>query len=73
MDAYLLGELYYKGECEPFKKRGVQLLNLCYLTHQHESLSNIGVQTKLQIQALLDQVFPEYKGVFGALYLKITP
>ena len=26
------------------------------------------VQTKLQFQAFLDQVFPEYRGVFGDLY-----
>jgi transposase len=64
-DAYLLGELYYKEEFEPFKKRGVQLLNLRYLTRQYESLSRMCVQTKLQFQAVLDQVFPAYKGVFG--------
>jgi len=30
------------------------------------------VQTKLQFQAVLDQVFPEYKGVFGDLYVEIS-
>lgn len=30
------------------------------------------VQTKLQFQAVLDQVFPEYKGVFGDLYPEIS-
>jgi hypothetical protein len=30
------------------------------------------VQTKLQFQALLDQVFPAYKGVFGAMYSGIS-
>ncbi|RFT95326.1 IS110 family transposase, partial [Paenibacillus jamilae] len=54
-DAYLLGELYYKEEFEPFKKRGVQLLNLRYLTRQYDSLSKMCVQTKLQFQAVLDQ------------------
>jgi transposase len=71
-DAYLLGELYYKEEFEPFKKRGVQLLNLRYLTRQYESLSKMCVQTKLQFQAVLDQVFPAYKGVFGATYSSIS-
>lgn len=71
-DAYLLGELYYKEEFETYKQRGVKLLNLRYLTRQYESLSNMCVQTKLQFQAVLDQVFPEYKGVFGALYSKIS-
>jgi transposase len=71
-DAYLLGELYYKKEFEPFKKRGVQLLNLRYLTRQYESLSKICVQIKLQFQAVLDQVFPAYRGVFGAMYSGIS-
>lgn len=71
-DAYLLGELYYKEEFEPFKKRGMQLLNLRYLTRQYESLSKMCVQTKLQFQAVLDQVFPAYKGVFGAMYSGIS-
>jgi transposase len=71
-DAYLLGELYYKEEFEPFKKRGVQLLNLRYLTRQYESLSKMCVQAKLQFQAVLDQVFPAYKGVFGAMYSSIS-
>ncbi len=29
------------------------------------------IQTKLQFQAVLDQVFPEFKGVFGDLYSKV--
>lgn len=30
------------------------------------------VQTKLQFQAVLDQVFPSYKGVFGAMYSGVS-
>ncbi|WP_235209125.1 IS110 family transposase [Paenibacillus polymyxa] len=70
--AYLLGELFYKEEFEPFKKRGVQLLNLRYLTRQYESLSKMCVQNKLQLQAVLDQVFPAYKGVFVAMYSGVS-
>ena len=66
-DAYLLDELYYREDFEPFKKRGVQLLNMRYLTRQYESFSKMYVQTKLQFQAVLDQVFPAYTGVFGAI------
>lgn len=62
-DAYLLGDLYYREEFEPYKNRGVQLLNLRYLTRQYEAFSKMCVQTKLQFQAVLDQVFPAYKGV----------
>jgi transposase len=72
MDAYRLCELFYKEEFEPFKKRGVQLLNLRSLTRQHDAITKLFVQTKLQFQALLDQVFPEYGGVFGDLYSKVS-
>ncbi len=30
------------------------------------------VQTKLQFQAVLDQVFPAYRGVFGAMYSNVS-
>lgn len=30
------------------------------------------IQTKLQFQAVLEQVFPEYKGVFGDLYSMVS-
>lgn len=72
IDAYHLGELYYKEDLEPQKKRGIQLLNLRQLTRQQENMTGIMVQTKLQFQAILDQVFPEYKGVFGDLYAEIS-
>jgi transposase len=38
-DAYLLSELFYKEELEPYKKRGVQLLNLRNLTRQLENVT----------------------------------
>ncbi|MCI2256208.1 IS110 family transposase [Domibacillus sp. PGB-M46] len=72
LDAYHLCELYYKEDLEPHKKRGIQLLNLRNLTRQHENITGIYVQTKLQFQAVLDQVFPEYQGVFGDLYSGVS-
>jgi transposase len=72
MDAYRLGELYYKEELEPYRRRGIQLLNLRHLTRQHETITGLYVQAKLQFQAILDQVFPEYRGVFGDLYSKVS-
>ncbi|GAB0168486.1 hypothetical protein LSPCS325_19230 [Lysinibacillus sp. CTST325] len=39
IDAYHLGELYYKEDLAPQKKRGVQLLNLRHLTRQHENMT----------------------------------
>ena len=39
IDAHHLCELYYKEELEPYKKRGIQLLDLRNLTRQHENLT----------------------------------
>jgi len=72
IDAYLLCELFYKEELEPYKKRGIQLLNLRNLTRQHENITGVMIQIKLQFQAVLEQVFPEYKGVFGDLYSVVS-
>lgn len=71
-DAYLLCELFYKEELEPYKKRGIHLLNLRNLTRQHENITGLLIQTKLQFQTVLDQVFPEYRGVFGDLYSVVS-
>ncbi|MFB5198627.1 IS110 family transposase [Neobacillus sp. KR4-4] len=72
IDAYRLCELYYKEDLEPYKKRGIRLLNLRNLTRQHENITGMYVQTKLQFQAVLDQIFPEYNGVFGDLYSVVS-
>ena len=72
IDAHHLCELYYKEDLEPYKKRGIQLLNLRNLTRQHENLTGMFVQAKLQFQSVLDQVFPAYVGVFGELYSDVS-
>lgn len=72
IDARHLCELYYKEDLEPYKKRGIQILNLRNLTRQHESMTDMHVQTKLQFRAVLDQVFPEYENVFGDLYSTVS-
>ncbi|WP_232699273.1 IS110 family transposase [Brevibacillus daliensis] len=72
IDAQHLCEMYYKEDLESYKKRGIQLLNLRNLTRQHENLTGMYVQTKLQFQSVLDQVFPEYVGVFGDLYSDVS-
>lgn len=71
-DAYQLGEMFYKEGLEPYKKRGQYLMNLRYLTRQHESLTDMYVQLKLLFQAVMDQVLPEYHGVFDDLYSKVS-
>jgi transposase len=66
-DARHLCELYYKEDLETFHRKNVQTMNLRNLTRQHDSLTRNYVQLKLQFQTILDQVFPEYKDVFGDL------
>ena len=72
VDAYALCELFYKEDFERHKTRGVQLLNLRNLTRQHDAITGLYIQVKLQFQAVLDQVFPEYKGVFGDLHSAVS-
>jgi transposase len=72
IDAFHLGELYYKEEFEPYQQQAIQLLNLKHLTRQHGALTVTYVQTKLQFQSVLDQIFPHYTSVFGNLFSKVS-
>ncbi|CAH0311779.1 hypothetical protein SRABI96_05034 [Peribacillus sp. Bi96] len=71
IDAYQLCVLYYKEDFEPHKIRGIQLLDLRNLSKQ-EIVKNMYVEAKLQFHTILDQVFPEYRKVFGDLYSKVS-
>lgn len=48
VDGYLLCELFYKEELEPYKKRGVQLLNLRNFTRKHENITGVMIQFTFQ-------------------------
>ena len=72
IDAYQLCVLYYKEDFEPHKNRGIQLLDLRNLSRQQEIVTNMYVEAKLQFHTILDQVFPEYRKVFGDLYSKVS-
>jgi transposase len=72
IDAYRLCELFYKEDFEPLRKRGLQLVDLRSLTRQRDAITGLYIQTKLQFHAVLDQVFPEYGGVFGDLFSKVS-
>lgn len=72
IDARHLCELYYKEDLEPYKKRGIRIFDLRNITRQHDSMTGMYVQTKLQFRAVLDQVFPEYENVFGNLYSAVS-
>lgn len=71
-DAIHLGELYYKEQLTPYQKQEAHWDHLRHLTRQHEAMTQMYVQTKLQFQAVLDQVFPTYEGVFGDLYSTVS-
>ncbi|ASA20258.1 hypothetical protein B9T62_05245 [Paenibacillus donghaensis] len=43
-----------------------------YLTRQHDAITGLYIKIKLQFQAVLDQVFPEYKGMFGDLHSSVS-
>jgi transposase len=72
IDAFQLCVLYYKEDFEPHKNRGIQLLDLRNLSRQQEIVTNMYVEAKLQFHTILDQVFPEYRKVFGDLYSKVS-
>ncbi|MEC0348077.1 IS110 family transposase, partial [Peribacillus frigoritolerans] len=72
IDAYQLCVLYYKEDLEPHKIRGIQLLDLRNLSRQQEIVTNMYVEAKLQFHTILDQVFPEYRKVFGDLYSRVS-
>ncbi|WP_019375759.1 IS110 family transposase [Virgibacillus halodenitrificans] len=67
-DAFHLGELYYKEDLDSYQKKTEKALNLRLLTRQHSALTESYVDIKLQFQAALDQVFPEFQSVFSDLY-----
>ncbi|MBB6451178.1 transposase [Geomicrobium halophilum] len=72
IDAHHLCELYYKEDLEVFQKKTIQTMNLRNLTRQHQALTETYVQIKLQFQATLEQIFPEYQSVFSDLYANIS-
>lgn len=72
VDAYRLCELYYKEDFEDHRQQGTELINLRNLTRQFDALTQTYVQIKLQFQAVLDQVFPDYRGIFGDLYSSVS-
>ncbi|GIN93613.1 hypothetical protein J6TS1_18900 [Siminovitchia terrae] len=56
VDANHLCELYCKEDLKPYKKRGIQLMNLRHLTRQHDNITGTFVQIKLQFQAVNEEI-----------------
>lgn len=72
-DAWHLGDLYYQEEnwsVHPGRKEA--LVDLQFLTREHEFITSLYVQAKLNMRTFVDQIFPSYEGVFKDLYSKTS-
>ncbi|WP_340386931.1 IS110 family transposase [Paenibacillus sp. FSL E2-0151] len=63
-DAWHLAEMYYRGDVKPHRNWDETFTELQHLTRQHEFVTGIFVQAKLNSRALLEQVFPAYEQIF---------
>ncbi|WP_254438207.1 IS110 family transposase [Paenibacillus sp. DCT19] len=68
VDAWHLAEMYYRGDVKPHRTWEETFTELQHLTRQHEFVTGIFVQAKLNSRALLEQVFPAYEQVFYNLF-----
>ncbi|WP_414558726.1 IS110 family transposase [Bacillus swezeyi] len=71
-DAYHLAQLFYKEEFEAYKRRSEQHITLRHLTRQHESLTGMYTQVKMQFQSTLDQLFPAFHKLFYNIYSDVS-
>ncbi|WP_145411137.1 IS110 family transposase [Paenibacillus xylanexedens] len=68
VDAWHLAEMYYRGDVKPHRTWEETFTELQHLTRQHEFVTGIFVQAKLNSRALLEQVFPAYEGLFSNVF-----
>ncbi|WP_260985415.1 IS110 family transposase [Paenibacillus xylanexedens] len=68
VDAWHLAEMYYRGDVKPHRTWEETFTELQHLTRQHEFVTGIFVQAKLNSRALLEQVFPRYEGLFSNVF-----
>ncbi|MHB0940229.1 IS110 family transposase [Paenibacillus sp. ALE1] len=67
-DAWHLDEMFYRGDLKPHRAWHEAHTEIQNVTRQHEFITSLYVQAKLNTRALFDQVFPEYEPVFYDLY-----
>jgi transposase len=60
--------MYYRGEIKAHREWEESYTELQHLTRQHEFVTAMYVQAKLNSRALLEQVFPDFIGLFHNLY-----
>lgn len=68
MDAWHLAEMYYRGDVKPHRTWEEAYMELQHVTRQHEFITGMFVQAKLNTRALLDQVFPTYTQLFRDVF-----
>jgi transposase len=67
-DAWHLAEMYYRGDVKPHRAWEETFTELQHVTRQHEFVTGMFVQAKLNTRALLDQVFPTYAQLFKDVF-----
>ncbi|WP_110933537.1 IS110 family RNA-guided transposase [Paenibacillus bouchesdurhonensis] len=67
-DTWHLADMYYRGDVEPHRTWDKAFTELQHVTRQHEFVTDMFVQAKLNTRALLDQVFPDYEKIFSNLF-----
>lgn len=68
VDAWHLAEMFYRGDVRPHRTWAEEMTELQHLTRQHEFVTSMLVQAKLNARSLLDQVCPAYESVFHNLF-----
>jgi transposase len=68
VDAWHLAEMFYRGDVQPHRAWAEEMAELQHLTRQHEFMTSLLVQAKLNARSLLDQVCPAYECVFYNLF-----
>ena len=67
-DACHLADMYYRGDVTAHRTWEKGYTELQHVTRQHEFVTGLFVQSKLNARALLEQVFPAYTEVFSDLF-----
>jgi transposase len=60
--------MYYRGDVKPHRAWEETFTELQHVTRQHEFVTGMFVQAKLNTRALLDQVFPTYAQLFKDVF-----
>jgi len=67
-DAWHLADMYYRGDVTAHRTWDETFTELQHVTRQHEFVTGMFVQAKLNTRALLEQVFPAYEKAFYDLF-----